>query len=120
MTFTQKQKIEILERDQYRCRAFWIAPDIPCAAALQVDHIIPLGRGGRDEIANGWALCAYCHKLKHEYPEAATYLGLYGRETFARQHDQIDPETFGNYLALLKQKKALMSRPSYPTGTTTW
>ena len=46
---------EVLERDGYRCRS--------CGrrGLLQVDHILPLHRGGGDAAANLQLLCVRCH-----------------------------------------------------------
>lgn len=113
MSTTQKQRDRIKERDGYQCRGWWVCPDVPCGGGLEVDHIIPLGRGGKDDDVNLWTLCSYCHKLKHEHPEAATYLGFYGRETFNKKYDQIDPETFGNYVQYWRTKKLLLAGGHY-------
>lgn len=45
----------ILERDGYRCRA--------CGrpGRLEVDHVVPVSRGGGDDPANLQALCRTCH-----------------------------------------------------------
>jgi 5-methylcytosine-specific restriction protein A len=34
------------------------------AAALEVDHIIPLQRGGADDLSNKQGLCIPCHRAK--------------------------------------------------------
>jgi 5-methylcytosine-specific restriction protein A len=34
------------------------------ASAIDVDHVIPLARGGQDVDSNIQALCRPCHKLK--------------------------------------------------------
>lgn len=49
----------ILERDGYRCRK------CGAAARLEVDHIVPLHRGGDEwDSANLQALCRTCHIYK--------------------------------------------------------
>ena len=49
-------------RDGHRCT-------VPgCATPtdrIQADHVVPLGRGGRDTLANGRTLCHAHHTAKH-------------------------------------------------------
>ena len=58
-------RLEVLERDGYRCRA--------CGRAgrLEVDHIVPMYRGGNPyDLAGLQALCVACHiaKSRRENP----------------------------------------------------
>jgi len=60
--FTEQQKREILERDEYRC--------VVCGRGraegveLQVDHIKPKDQGGKATIENGQTLCAQHNFIK--------------------------------------------------------
>ena len=36
---------------------------------LEVDHIIPLGGGGQDNIDNPQLLCAHCNRVKGDRPQ---------------------------------------------------
>lgn len=49
---------QVFERDAYRCCACgeWLS--------LTVDHIVPLARGGSDELANLQTLCLACNLAK--------------------------------------------------------
>jgi len=48
----------VLFRDAYACAM--------CGAgADEVDHIVPLGRGGNDDAANLRSLCRACHHGVH-------------------------------------------------------
>ena len=50
---------QVLERDEYRC--------VKCGVIrrwMEIDHIIPLNKGGTNAIKNLQTLCYYCHKEK--------------------------------------------------------
>ena len=54
----------ILLRDQYKCQK--------CGRVtihLQIDHIIPLHLGGKEEDDNRQSICYDCHKIKSEQEE---------------------------------------------------
>lgn len=65
--FTPQQKIEILERDGYRC--------VVCGRGraegvdLQIDHIKPKDQGGRNTIENGQTLCGQHNFIKKNYSQ---------------------------------------------------
>lgn len=48
-----------------------VCDDIFCkmcgSVAVDIHHIIPKGRGGKDEAENLIALCRDCHTLAHEH-----------------------------------------------------
>jgi len=48
----------VLFRDAYVCA-------VCGACADEVDHVVPLGRGGTDEPANLRSLCRTCHHAAH-------------------------------------------------------
>jgi hypothetical protein len=75
------------KRDKYKCQAANLARGVKCYSALELDHIIPRGRGGNDTLDNVWALCTKCHTVKHGEPWAATVLGLYGMKA----RENLDP-----------------------------
>lgn len=50
--------LALIERDGYECS------ECRCAGDLQVDHILPLSRGGGDEMANLRFLCGPCNARK--------------------------------------------------------
>lgn len=71
-------RLQIIRRDGYRCvncgrtgrfprrrRAWWepFRPEGP-RIGLQVDHILPLSRGGTNNPANLQTLCKSCHDTK--------------------------------------------------------
>ena len=55
-----KRKI-VLERDTYKCH---ICGATSIQSKLEVDHIIPLSRGGTDDIDNYVTLCFDCNRGK--------------------------------------------------------
>lgn len=48
-------KAAVKERDGHRCRK------CPSREGLQVDHILPVAKGGRTVMSNLWTLCVNCH-----------------------------------------------------------
>lgn len=61
---TRKYRTEVLERDDYRC--------VYCSADLRtltahIDHRIPLGDGGSQEIDNLQAVCSKCNQRKKNF-----------------------------------------------------
>lgn len=57
---------EALERDGYKCQGC-----TTFATLLNVHHIIPLSRGGRNDLSNLITLCDHCHAQIHPWLEAA-------------------------------------------------
>ena len=61
--FTKSIRHEVFKRDGFRC--------VECGATkeekgLEVDHIIPVSRGGADELDNLQTLCKDCNLAKKE------------------------------------------------------
>ncbi|QUI30672.1 HNH endonuclease [Streptomyces alfalfae] len=55
----------MLARDRFTCQR--------CSARteLEVDHIVPVARGGTWELDNLWTLCKGCHRRKTYYEDRA-------------------------------------------------
>ncbi|MFD4608290.1 HNH endonuclease [Streptomyces sp. NPDC058440] len=53
-----KRRARVLARDRFICQR--------CSSRerLEVDHIVPVARGGSWELTNLWVLCRSCHRLK--------------------------------------------------------
>ena len=51
----------VFQRDQYRCQSCGRSPEL---VSLQVDHIIPLAKGGSNDLSNLQTLCASCNGRK--------------------------------------------------------
>lgn len=59
---TPKLRMQILKRDEYRCRICGRRPDDHVDVELHVHHIRPWGKGGITDGANLITLCHTCHK----------------------------------------------------------
>lgn len=57
---TQSLRYTVLKRDQHRCSACGATPQAH-GVSLHVDHIVPVSKGGKTEIANLQTLCAACN-----------------------------------------------------------
>lgn len=79
--FTQEQRIEILKRDNYRC--------VVCGRGkaegvdLQVDHVKPKDKGGRNTIENGQTLCGQHNFIKKNYSQTEA-----GKRFFIKMREQ--------------------------------
>jgi len=51
----------VFQRDQFRCQSCGRSPS---EVSLQVDHIIPLAKGGSNDLSNLQTLCANCNGRK--------------------------------------------------------
>lgn len=68
---------KVLARDTYTCQAKWVVKWIECSGPLDVDEIIPRGRGGDYlDIDNCQTLCRLHHRWKHDNPAEAERLGF--------------------------------------------
>jgi predicted RNase H-like nuclease (RuvC/YqgF family) len=57
----KKIRIEVLERDEYRCR------DCRCKSSVyNLHHIIPRSEGGEETVDNLITLCEHCHIERHK------------------------------------------------------
>jgi len=58
---TKSNRIDVLQRDNYKCKLCGISSK---QTPLQVDHILPVDRGGGDEMKNLITLCVPCNQSK--------------------------------------------------------
>ena len=56
-------RYEVLKNAKFRCELCGVPAD---ERALEVDHIMPRNKGGRDEISNFQALCYRCNAMKRD------------------------------------------------------
>ncbi|MFH2043350.1 MAG: HNH endonuclease signature motif containing protein [Acidobacteriota bacterium] len=61
---SKELRVQVLVRDKYRCKMCGRSKD---EVSLHVDHIIPVAKGGTDEIDNLAALCSDCNIGKSDY-----------------------------------------------------
>lgn len=67
----------VLQRDMRLCQARFLVTSITCSGHLDVDEIIPRGRGGNYlDPENCQVLCRAHHRWKHDNPAEAERLGL--------------------------------------------
>jgi len=61
-SMTNSKRYDVLRRDQFQCV---LCGDSGSEANLEVDHIIPVSKGGSDEMKNLRCLCFKCNRGKH-------------------------------------------------------
>lgn len=61
---TPSMRFEVLRRAGFRCEACGADPKKDRGVRLQVDHIIPVSKGGKSEYANLQCLCRDCNRGK--------------------------------------------------------
>jgi hypothetical protein len=65
-----KWREAVLERDDYLCRLRSIDADgrLSCQGRLHAHHVLPISRGGREDLGNGLTLCDWHHAYVHAHP----------------------------------------------------
>ena len=67
----------VMQRDMGLCRARFLVGSITCSGPLDIDEVIPRGRGGNYlDPNNCQVLCRAHHRWKHDNPAEAERLGL--------------------------------------------
>lgn len=67
----------VLQRDMGLCQAKFLVGSIACSGPLDIDEVIPRGRGGNYlDPDNCQVLCRAHHRWKHDNPAEAERLGL--------------------------------------------
>ncbi len=56
---TPSIRYKVLKRDGYKCQACGASADD--GAKLEVDHRVPIARGGSNHLSNLWTLCDKCN-----------------------------------------------------------
>lgn len=57
-------RFKVFKRDEYRCQI--CGRTAQHGIVLEVDHKVPVARGGSDEINNLWTLCFDCNRGKRD------------------------------------------------------
>jgi 5-methylcytosine-specific restriction endonuclease McrA len=65
-TVPLKDRWDILKRDNYRCTKCGASPSNDHAVELEVDHINPVAKGGKNTITNLQTLCRRCNQGKKD------------------------------------------------------
>lgn len=60
-----KLRFAVLRRDSYRCQL--CGRDASDGIKLEVDHKIPVAKGGTDDLLNLWTLCFDCNRGKRDH-----------------------------------------------------
>jgi 5-methylcytosine-specific restriction endonuclease McrA len=64
-TLNAQSKFQILHRDNFKCR---YCGAMPGSDQLEVDHLIPVSRGGSDSPLNLVAACKKCNRGRSDHP----------------------------------------------------
>ncbi|UQI44645.1 HNH endonuclease [Streptomyces sp. HU2014] len=59
------RRATVLARDRFTCQRCGSKTE------LEVDHLVPIAKGGTWELSNLWVLCATCHRQKTYYEDRA-------------------------------------------------
>lgn len=59
-----KTRLNVLERDDYRCQM--CGRTVEDGVKLHIDHIVPVSKGGSNDIDNLQVLCHKCNLAKHD------------------------------------------------------
>ena len=59
-----KLKLDVMERDDYKCQI--CGATVEDGVKLHIDHIIPVSKGGADDIDNLQVLCHKCNLAKKD------------------------------------------------------
>lgn len=60
-----RRRALVLARDRFTCQCCGSRQD------LEVDHLVPVARGGTWELSNLWVLCRSCHYQKTYFEDRA-------------------------------------------------
>jgi hypothetical protein len=63
-TIPPKLTLKVLKRDNYKCQICGKSPSTYPELSLEVDHILPVSKGGTNDIENLQTLCFYCNRGK--------------------------------------------------------
>lgn len=66
MTVPLKDRWAVLKNDRYRCRKCGASPSSDHNVELEVDHIVPVASGGKNDLANLQTLCRNCNQGKKD------------------------------------------------------
>jgi len=63
-TIPPKLTLKVLKRDNYKCLICGKSPSTHPELSLEVDHILPVSKGGTNDLENLQTLCFYCNRGK--------------------------------------------------------
>ena len=65
-TIALKDRWAVLKRDNYRCAKCGASPSSDHTVELEIDHVIPVVKGGRNSLENLQTLCRRCNQGKKD------------------------------------------------------
>jgi hypothetical protein len=65
LSISLKQRYSVLKRDKFRCRICGNSADN--GATLEIDHVVPVAKGGTNDFANLQTLCFECNRGKSDF-----------------------------------------------------
>ena len=87
-TITPKLTLKVLKRDNYKCLICGKSPSTHPELSLEVDHILPVSKGGTNDIENLQTLCFNCNRGKGNDDS----LNLENKERLDILLDRVNPE----------------------------
>ena len=57
-------RFDVFKKDGYKCRICGTSPEDGSNVKLEIDHIVPLSKGGDNRRENLWTLCFECNRGK--------------------------------------------------------
>lgn len=90
--YSTTHRIEIAYKSQYKCNACKVL--LP--PTFQVDHIVELRHGGKDDYDNLQALCPNCHALKTRANDLRRH-AIFERE-FSKRAERMEKKAFENFV----------------------
>ena len=103
-------RYEVLKSAKSRCELCGVPAD---ERALEVDHIVPRSKGGRDEISNLQALCYRCNAMKRDRDDTD-----FRAVRAAYEHSETGCPfcSVGDRMILLQNTLAVIVRDHYPVS----
>ncbi len=68
MRITAKQRQKVAKAAQYRC-GYCLTQEVVIGMPLEVEHLIPLAKGGSSHDTNLWLACVFCNRYKGQQTE---------------------------------------------------
>jgi ATP adenylyltransferase len=101
-------RYEVLKNAKFRCELCGVSAD---ERALEVDHITPRNKGGRDEITNLQALCYTCNAMKRDRDDTDF-------RAVRAAYERVEPGcpfcSTGDRQVLLQNSLAVVLKDQYP------
>ena len=90
-----KLTLKVLKRDKYKCQICGKSPSTHPELSLEVDHILPVSKGGTNDIENLQTLCFNCNRGKGNDDS----LNIENKERIDILLERINPEILNELLS---------------------